>query len=86
MFYSGKNVLNQKTELQKALQRQKERQYIAAHTESPSNSPLQEELRKIITERAQKLEDPSKEIDNSNSSEFNEEYLKARAKLRSSNK
>jgi hypothetical protein len=86
MLYSGKNVLNQKTELQKVLQRQKERQFIAAHYEpvQSNTSPLQQELGKVFTERAQKLENPSKDAeDNStkNSSEFNEEYLKIRAKL-----
>jgi hypothetical protein len=86
-------VLNQKTELQKALQKQKERQLLAAHQHETQQhqhalSPLHQELGKIITERAQKLESlSSKEIENaSNASEFNEEYLKARAKLRASNK
>lgn len=82
---SGKSVLNQKSELQKALQRQKERQFISAHYEPQSNSqnPLRHELGKVITERAQKLENHAKEIDNNSANtEFNEEYLKIRAKLR----
>lgn len=90
MPLSGKNVLNQKTELQKALQRQKERQFYAAHIENDINtapSSLHQELGKVITERAQKIESSSKDDNSShNNSEFNEEYLKARAKLRASNK
>lgn len=83
----GKTVLNQKSELQKALQRQKERQFLAAHYETQSTPSLHQELGKVITERAQKIESSSKDVDSSqNNSEFNEEYLKARAKLRASNK
>lgn len=80
-------MLNQKTELQKALERQKERQFIAAHYETHTKPPsLHQELGKVITERAQKIESSSKEDSSPNNSEFNEEYLKARAKLRASNK
>ncbi|KAG5682002.1 hypothetical protein PVAND_011398 [Polypedilum vanderplanki] len=80
----GKNVLNQKSELQKVLQRQKERQFIAAHHfESQANSsPLQQELGKVITERAQKLENTSsKDVDNNSNHSSELEFLKIRAKL-----
>jgi Protein of unknown function (DUF1151) len=80
-------VLNQKTELQRVLQKQKERHFIAAHQQEVSTSSLQHELGKVITERAQKLDNPTKNIniESCDSSEFNEEYLKVRAKLRANN-
>lgn len=58
-FCRGKNVLNQKTELQRALQRQKENlakkqleNHIAAQTP---------ELEKVIADRAKRLQHPNEE-------------------------
>lgn len=80
-------MLNQKTELQRALEKQKERQVIAAQNEMNKDcTSIHGELGKVIMERAQKnkLKD---EQNNCNANEqFNEEYLKARAKLRGCNK
>ncbi|CRL01683.1 CLUMA_CG014902, isoform A [Clunio marinus] len=84
----GKNVLNQKTELQRALEKQKERQVIAAQNEMNKDchtTSLHGELGKVIMERAQKNR-PKDEQNTCNNTEFNEEYLKARAKLRGCNK
>lgn len=87
--FSGKAVLNQKTELQRALEKQKERQIIAAQNEMNKDctSGLHGELGKVIMERAQKNKMKDNEQNNCNNAEsFNEEYLKARAKLRGCNK
>lgn len=54
-YYRGKNVLNQKTELQRALQRQKE-QLAKKQTEDNSRIP---ELEKVIADRAKRLQSPS---------------------------
>lgn len=58
-FYRGKNVLNQKTELQRALERQKDNltkkqleNHIAAQTP---------ELEKVIADRAKRLQHPNEE-------------------------
>ena len=84
--FSGKAVLNQKTELQRALEKQKERQVIAAQNEMNKDcATIHGELGKVIMERAQK--NKTKDEQNTcNANEFNEEYLKARAKLRGCNK
>lgn len=85
--FSGKNVLNQKTELQRALEKQKERHVIAAQNEmnKDCHTSLHGELGKVIMERAQK--NKTKDDQNSSTQEqLNEEYLKARAKLRGCNK
>lgn len=85
-FFSGKTVLNQKTELQRALEKQKERHVISAQNEINKDCPsLHGELGKVIMERAQK--NKTKEEQNTcNTTELNDEYLKARAKLRGCNK
>jgi len=82
----GKAVLNQKTELQRALEKQKERHVIAAQNEMNKDcQSIHGELGKVIMERAQK--NKTKDEQNTcNTNEFNEEYLKARAKLRGCNK
>jgi len=90
LLFSGKNVLNQKTELQRALEKQKERQTVAAQNEinkdCSNNSSLHGELGKVIMERAQKLEGKTKGVGDSPghnvNADLNDEYLKARAKLR----
>jgi len=82
----GKTVLNQKTELQRALEKQKERHVIAAQNEMNKDcATIHGELGKVIMERAQKNKIKD-EQNNCNANEFNEEYLKARAKLRGCNK
>lgn len=84
--FSGKNVLNQKTELQRALEKQKERHVIAAQNEINKDcTSLQGELGKVIMERAQKNK-PKSEQSAQDTEQLNEEYLKARAKLRGCNK
>ncbi|KAL5274030.1 hypothetical protein ACFFRR_000659 [Megaselia abdita] len=82
----GKSVLNQKSELQRALEKQKERQFVQKQQEEDhklTELGLKGELNRVIMERAQKLEKkcaPSAqegELDR-----LNPEYLNARAKLR----
>lgn len=86
LIFSGKTVLNQKTELQRALEKQKERHVISAQNEMNKDCPsLHGELGKVIMERAQK--NKTKDEQNTcNTTELNDEYLKARAKLRGCNK
>lgn len=85
--FSGKNVLNQKTELQRALEKQKERHVIAAQNEINKDcTSLHGELGKVIMERAQKNKPKSEQAACNETDQLNEEYLKARAKLRGCNK
>lgn len=79
-------MLNQKSELQRALEKQKERQLVQKQQEEDhklTELGLKGELNRVIMERAQKLEKkcaPSAqegELDR-----LNPEYLNARAKLR----
>lgn len=80
-------MLNQKTELQRALEKQKERHVIAAQNEMNKDCPsLHGELGKVIMERAQKNKMKDEQNTCSNNAELNDEYLKARAKLRGCNK
>uniref|UniRef100_A0A0K8TNX6 Protein FAM107B n=1 Tax=Tabanus bromius TaxID=304241 RepID=A0A0K8TNX6_TABBR len=75
----GKNVLNQKSELQRALEKQKERQFMQQHANNESG--MKNELNRVIMERAQRIEKKNvdhDEIDN----QLNPEYLNARARLR----
>jgi hypothetical protein len=78
-------VLNQKTELQRALEKQKERQLIAAQNEMKKDcqtSSLHGELGKVIMERAQKSKSKEDQTLNNDKNDYlNDEYLKARAKL-----
>lgn len=87
-LFSGKNVLNQKTELQRALEKQKERQIISAQNEMNKDcqTSLHGELGKVIMERAQKSNKSKDEQNTAESNYQNDEYLKARAKLRGCNK
>lgn len=82
-------MLNQKTELQKALQKQKERQMINAQQQQlqqqhQKDHSLGGELERVIMQRAQRIEclqngaNQQQEADN----QLNPEYLNARAKLR----
>lgn len=85
-IFSGKNVLNQKTELQRALEKQKERQLAAAQNEIKKDcttSTLHGELGKVIMERAQKkAKSDQSNIDSDDKDDYiNEEYIKARANL-----
>lgn len=68
------------------MEKQKERQVIAAQNEMNKDcTSLHGELGKVIMERAQK--NKTKDEQNTcNNTEFNEEYLKARSKLRGCNK
>jgi hypothetical protein len=87
--FSGKTVINQKTELQRALDKQKERQLLAAQNEMNKDcqNTLHGELGKVIMERAQKNKTKDEQNTCNNNAEFlNDEYLKARAKLRGCNK
>ncbi|XP_035903501.1 protein FAM107B [Anopheles stephensi] len=83
----GKSVLNQKSELQRALEKQKERQVLAAQNlAKQTEQTIATELGRVIMQRAQRLEqqkggsgtggnDPT-------AGSINPEYLNARAKLR----
>lgn len=82
-------MLNQKTELQKALQKQKDRQQLTAqqlhdHQQKPEPS-LGGELGRAIMQRAQRLELSQQQnggAEPENDHQLNAEYMKIRAKLR----
>lgn len=80
-------MLNQKSELQKVLQKHKERQIIQAgeaQRQQQHEHGLNGELERVIMQRAQRIEslqnggNHQDEADN----QLNPEYLNARAKLR----
>lgn len=77
-------MLNQKSELQKALQKQKERHFISEQQQQQKpDQSLGGELGRVIMQRAQRLEDLQKVNQCSEEvNQLNPEYLKARAKLR----
>ncbi|XP_039482406.1 protein FAM107B isoform X1 [Drosophila santomea] len=86
----GKSVLNQKSELQRAYDKQKER-HAAAEQHSPDADivggipGLKGELGRVIMERAQKHEAAAQKQDQEDAEErqyVNPEYLNVRAKLR----
>lgn len=84
---SGKNVLNQKSELQKALQKQKERQQLNAQQldgQQKQDQTLGGELGRVIMQRAQRMEQQQNGggAESENDHQLNSEYLKIRAKLR----
>ncbi|SPP79605.1 protein FAM107B isoform X1 [Drosophila guanche] len=88
----GKSVLNQKSELQRAYDKQKERHAAAEHhspdAELVGGIPgLKGELGRVILERAQKHEAAQKQdADESDDRQYvNPEYLNVRAKLRAAN-
>lgn len=80
-------MLNQKSELQKALQKQKERQIIhaaEAQRQQQHEHGLNGELERVIMQRAQRIEslhNGSNHNDDADN-QLNPEYLNARAKLR----
>lgn len=80
-------MLNQKSELQRVLEKQKERQFIAAQQQQQqvSRDSLGGELGRVIMQRAQRLES----LQNGNQpnadeelKRINPEYVNARAKLK----
>lgn len=79
-------MLNQKSELQKVLQKQKERQLINAQLHQQQQNKdqcLSGELGRVIMQRAQRLEGSQKESNQDDiNNQLNPEYLNARAKLR----
>ncbi|EDW03272.1 GH14357 [Drosophila grimshawi] len=86
----GKSVLNQKTELQRAYEKQKERHAAAELQHSPETelAGLKGELGRVIMERAQKHEAATQKQDAEEAEErqyVNPEYLNVRAKLRTAN-
>ncbi|XP_064539003.1 protein FAM107B isoform X1 [Drosophila montana] len=88
----GKSVLNQKTELQRAYEKQKERHAAAAaaaaieqHSPEAELAGLQGELGRVIMERAQKHGAAAQKQNAEDAEErqyVNPEYLNVRAKLR----
>ncbi|TMW48551.1 hypothetical protein DOY81_006383 [Sarcophaga bullata] len=86
----GISVLNQKTELQKAYekQREKQQQHQQQDNQQTQHSPtfgLKSELNRVIMERAQKYERARLQSESENDDDkqyVNPEYLNARAKLR----
>lgn len=69
------------------MDKQKERHVIAAQNEMNKDcNSLHGELGKVIMERAQKNKTKDEQNTCNNNTELNEEYLKARAKLRGCNK
>lgn len=81
-------MLNQKSELQKALQKQKERQQLNAQqqdVQQKQDQTLGGELGRVIMQRAQRLEQQQNGgggAESENDHQLNSEYLKIRAKLR----
>ncbi|XP_034475090.1 protein FAM107B isoform X1 [Drosophila innubila] len=88
----GKSVLNQKTELQRAYEKQKERHAAAAAEQHSPEAELvggipglKGELGRVIMERAQKHEAAAQRQDAEDAEDrqyVNPEYLNVRAKLR----
>ncbi|XP_068151959.1 protein FAM107B isoform X1 [Drosophila tropicalis] len=88
----GKSVLNQKSELQRAYDKQKERHAAAEHQHHSPDSEivggipnLKGELGRVILERAQKHEAAAQKHDAEEAEDrqyVNPEYLNVRAKLR----
>ncbi|ALC40323.1 CG9328 [Drosophila busckii] len=80
----GKSVLNQKSELERAYEKQKER-HAAAEQQQHSPETDLGELGRVIMERAQKHEAAAQKQDADDADErqyVNPEYLNVRAKLR----
>nr|XP_019530379.2 protein FAM107B [Aedes albopictus] len=86
----GKSVLNQKSELQRALEKQKERQVLAAQNlakQQAQEHTISNELGRVIMQRAARLEQKNLAAAAAGSQQdqpdsINPEYLNARAKLR----
>jgi Protein of unknown function (DUF1151) len=78
-------VLNQKTELQKALEKQKERQFaqqLQQQHQKATENTISGELAHVIMQRAQRLENTQKPPPQDDIDHVNPEYLSARARLR----
>uniref|UniRef100_A0A1B0CGZ6 Protein FAM107B n=1 Tax=Lutzomyia longipalpis TaxID=7200 RepID=A0A1B0CGZ6_LUTLO len=86
----GRSVLNQKSELQRVLDKQKERQFMALQQEQQQQHIKQEsglsgELGRVIMQRAQRLEtlqNTTSQSDEEDLKRINPEYVNARAKLK----
>uniref|UniRef100_A0A6B2ECH1 Protein FAM107B n=1 Tax=Phlebotomus kandelakii TaxID=1109342 RepID=A0A6B2ECH1_9DIPT len=85
----GRSVLNQKSELQRVLEKQKERQFMAVQQQqqqqSKQESGLSGELGRVIMQRAQRLEtlqSTTSVVEDEDMKRINPEYVNARAKLK----
>ncbi|EFA10527.2 protein FAM107B isoform X1 [Tribolium castaneum] len=76
----GKNVLNQKSELQKALEKQKEN--LAKKQLENHLADKTPELEKVIADRAKRLQGNTNEEKNEDDKVINKEFLQARMKLK----
>ncbi|XP_049823483.1 protein FAM107B isoform X2 [Aethina tumida] len=76
----GKNVLSQKTELQRAMEKQKDNMAKKQlENRLASNKP---ELEKVIADRARKIENPDQQDKNEDDKVINPEFIQARMKLK----
>lgn len=80
-------MLNQKSELQRVLEKQKERQFIAVQQQQLSKQEpgLSGELGRVIMQRAQRLEtlqNATSMTEEEDLKRINPEYVNARAKLK----
>uniref|UniRef100_A0A1B0DCD2 Protein FAM107B n=1 Tax=Phlebotomus papatasi TaxID=29031 RepID=A0A1B0DCD2_PHLPP len=83
----GRSVLNQKSELQRVLEKQKERQFIAVQQQQLNKQEpgLSGELGRVIMQRAQRLEtlqNATSMTEEEDLKRINPEYVNARAKLK----
>ncbi|XP_076266624.1 uncharacterized protein LOC143200137 isoform X2 [Rhynchophorus ferrugineus] len=78
----GKNVLNQKTELQRALDKHKNN--IAKKQLETNTAAKVPELEKVIADRAKRIEKPV-QVENEDDKVINKEFLQARMKLKATN-
>ncbi|XP_055903806.1 uncharacterized protein LOC129939714 isoform X3 [Eupeodes corollae] len=81
----GKSVLNQKSELQRVLEKKRERQILLQQQQEEAEKTetgLKSELNRVIMERAQKLEKQKVSSKSDIEDHVNPEYISARAKLR----
>ncbi|XP_055699359.1 protein FAM107B isoform X2 [Phlebotomus papatasi] len=83
----GRSVLNQKSELQRVLEKQKERQFIAVQQQqlNKQETGLSGELGRVIMQRAQRLEtlqNATSMTEEEDLKRINPEYVNARAKLK----
>jgi len=77
----GKNVLNQKSELQKALEKHKDN-IAKKELENHISSKTPHELEKVIADRAKRRQDATVVDQNEDDKGLSKEFLEARAKLR----
>lgn len=78
-IFRGKNVLNQKSELQRALEKHKDN--LAKKELEKELTQSVPELEKVIADRAKRLQEPQTQDDDDNKG-LNKQFLEARAKLR----